>query len=477
MDFGRWSYLELLVNFAAMFSAPSFDNFSALVKGWVLCVGTRTITRVIQFGGFADDQRRHHSVFYRFFSRASWDADQLGACIFRLVLQLLPDDTPVSLLVDDTLCRKTGAHIWGCGMHHDPLLSNYGRGKTLVKFFSFGHNWVILCVCVPLPWNSERVIAIPIAFCLYRSKKRCPAGQYRKRTELGRELVQMVSAWVPQEREIRLIGDCEYASRTMVHGLPERVVFIGPMHMGAALYAPPEPSQGRGRPRKKGKRLLSPEQLINAKHIRWESRMLTLYGRQVEVLVKSQTALWYRVAGARLIHMIVTRDPKGRIDDRAYFTADAQMGVDDIARAFSMRWSQEEMHHNVKHYLGLEDPQNGWWRRPAGRRRDQRIPGPQPHTRRGALAVTRTVPFVLTTYALVVLWYLANGSFEEDVERVRQRMPWYRHKATPSFGDMLTALRRHLWAEHNISKPGLHQGYAKNEQALSTALQELLAAA
>jgi hypothetical protein len=33
-------------------------------------------------------------------------------------------------------------------MHHDPLLSNYGRGKSLVKFFSFGHNWVIVCVCI-----------------------------------------------------------------------------------------------------------------------------------------------------------------------------------------------------------------------------------------------------------------------------------------------------------------------------------------
>jgi hypothetical protein len=25
--------------------------------------------------------------------------------------------------VDDTLARKSGRHIWGAGMHHDPLLT------------------------------------------------------------------------------------------------------------------------------------------------------------------------------------------------------------------------------------------------------------------------------------------------------------------------------------------------------------------
>jgi len=76
---------------------------------------------------------------------------------------------------------------------------------------------------------------------------------------------------------------------------------------------------------------------------------MTLYGRQVEVLVKEQVGLWYRVAGDRPVRMIITRDPKGRIDDRAYFSTNAEMSPDEIAHSFSMRWTQEEMHHNVKH--------------------------------------------------------------------------------------------------------------------------------
>jgi hypothetical protein len=51
---------------------------------------------------------------------------------------------------------RAAKHIWGGGMHHDALLSSYGRGKSLVKLFSFGHNWVIVCLCVRTPWNENR---------------------------------------------------------------------------------------------------------------------------------------------------------------------------------------------------------------------------------------------------------------------------------------------------------------------------------
>jgi hypothetical protein len=188
---------------------------------------------------------------------------------------------------------------------------------------------------------------------------------------------------------------------------------------------------------------------------------MLLYGKTVTVLIKTQTCLWYTVAGGGLARMIVTRDPSDRIEDRAYFSTDAEMSVQEIAQAFSLRWTQEEMHRNVKQHLGLEDPQNGWWRRPKGRRRNKKIPGPQPHKERGAKAVTRTVPFILTIYALVALWYFGNGFAQDDVDRARKRAPWYREKTEPSFGDMLAALRRHLWAERNFSEPSLQQGAAK----------------
>jgi hypothetical protein len=205
-----FSFQCLLVNFSSMFTCPSLWIFITLAYGWALCTGRRTISRVIQLGCFGEEQR-HHSIFYRFFSRAVWTPGELGKRIFQLALDLgmLPENTPIILTVDDTLCRKSGAHIWGGGMHHDALLSNYGRGKSLVKFFSFGHNWVIVCVCIRTPWNEHRLMAVPIAFRLYRSKKRCPKEQYRKRTQLAREMVEEINTWLKEDRVVILVGDTE----------------------------------------------------------------------------------------------------------------------------------------------------------------------------------------------------------------------------------------------------------------------------
>ena len=456
---GASHFSDLLVNFSAMFTGPSFDNFVTLVTGWIACVGRRQISRVIQFGA-VHDAGRHHSVFYRFFSRARWNADELGKRIFGLVLGVVPDGSPIQLLVDDTLCHRSGPHIWGGGMHYDLMRSNF-QGSRIIKSFSFGHNWVIVSVCVPTPWNPLRVAAIPVAFRLYRSKKLCPADQYCKRTEIARQMVDMVERWTPAGSKLVLVGDTEYASRVVVHELPDRVVFVGPMNMKAAVYQRPTRTRAKGRPPKKGARLLSPEQLIAARHIPWAKRSVTLYGRRVKVLMKHQRCLWYSVSGTRLVRMIVTRDPRGRVEDRAYFTTDERMRIDDIAHAFSLRWSQEEMHRNVKQHLGLEDPQNGWWRRTAGRRPSSKRPGPRPHRDRGSLSAKRTVPFVLTTYALVVLWYFSNGSFQEDVQRKRLQAPWYRQKREPSFCDMLSSLRRHIWTQSNLDHPLNQKGVEK----------------
>lgn len=195
------SFQCLLVNFSSIFTEPSFRNFMALASGWTLGTGRRTISRVIQVAGLSDERSRHHSIFYRFFSRARWEPSELCKVILSLVLKLIPETHPIILTVDDTLCRKSGAHLWGGGMHHDALLSNYGRGKSLVKFFSFGHNWVIICVCIPMPWNEERWMAVPVAFRLYRSKKRCPKAKYRKRTELAREMLSELDRQIPQEQK------------------------------------------------------------------------------------------------------------------------------------------------------------------------------------------------------------------------------------------------------------------------------------
>ena len=61
----------------------------------------------------------------------------------------------------------------------------------------------------------------------------------------------------------------------------------------------------------------------------------------------------------------------------------------------------------------------------------------------GNAAVARTAPMASIVYDLVLLWY---------ADRLRQGLatgwpvrPWYRSKTTPSFLDMLSAVRQESW--------------------------------
>lgn len=248
-------------SFADCFTRPSFENFVALVSGWIFCPGRHCISRVIQVaGGLAGD--KHFSTHYRFLSRARWTADDVGGVLFRLLLPYLPAD--VEALVDDTLCHRGGPHIFAGGMHHDASRSTYGKGTSFGRMtcFAFGQNWVVLALRVPLPWDASRGIAIPILFRLYHPKRRCPKGQCKKRTELALELVHLLESWIPVDHRLFAAGDAEYACRTLVRNLSASTTFIGPMCMKAALYQPAGAYSGQGRPRVKGRRLRSPRQLI-----------------------------------------------------------------------------------------------------------------------------------------------------------------------------------------------------------------------
>src|SRR6266542_1086290 len=103
------SFVRLLAAFEDSFSAPSYRNFVTLVIGWVHCLGRRTVTAVVVAAGMTG--RRHISVFHRFFARAQWALDDVGQVVFRLALAWLPADQPLYVIIDDTLCRKSGKSI------------------------------------------------------------------------------------------------------------------------------------------------------------------------------------------------------------------------------------------------------------------------------------------------------------------------------------------------------------------------------
>jgi hypothetical protein len=438
------SLRDVLFNFTHCFTAPSFENFVTWVCGWILCQGRHTVSGAIIAARAVGLGQCHHASIYRLASRARWSVDDLSHVLFRLLLPFLPLE--ISISIDDTLCRRSGPQIFGAGMHHDATRSTYGGAGGRQVAFSFGHNWVVLSVRVVMPWNPERAIGVPVLFRLYRSKKLCPKGLYKKRTELARELLRIACTWLPQGRRLRLSADQEYGCKTLLRDLPVQVEFCGGMPLNAKLFDSRVQRRHRlGRPPSMGPRTRSPSAWFEEPIGSWKRVPIRLYEKDVTLRIQTFVALWWTVRGAHPVRVVVTRDPKRRYKNRAFFCTNPNRSAEEILQQIAGRWSLETTFQAGKEHLGIDEPRNGWWRRAAGKRRPRDKAGAQPGGTKGRAAAERTVPLIFITYGIVVAWYLARGKPEKDVARARRLRPWDTQKADVCYVDMLAAIRRELW--------------------------------
>jgi len=130
----------------------------------------------------------------------------------------------------------------------------------------------VLSVVVRFPF-ARRPWAIPVLFRLYRNEKEClrKRAPYRKKTELGRELVDIVAGWAV-ERRLRLSVDSAYCNHTLARGLAPTVTIFGAIRPDAVLTAQPTAAERRatGRRRVCGKELPKPEQLARDQSVPWK---------------------------------------------------------------------------------------------------------------------------------------------------------------------------------------------------------------
>ena len=446
------TFTPLVAAFVPCFTAPTYRTFCYLVAGWVHCVGRHTVTGVALAAGVIG--WRHISVCHRFFARAAWSLDHLGLMVFRLALRWVPVGEALVVLVDDTLARKGGKAIALGSMHHDPLLSSVRKA-----FSRFGHVWVILALWVPLPFGPRggpKGIALPLLFRLYVGSKRgnradassartggtggtrrTSGPRYRRaerafppperrptKPQLAREGITLEAQWAAAfapGRTAYVVGDTVYTNRTTMEDRPANVEVVGHLRLDAALFAPPTPRRPgqRGRSRRRGDRLPTPQAMATTRteHGTWHRLRLTLYGKTVTPLVFGGTALWYGALREAPVRFVVVRDPSGRRRDEAFFCTDTTVSACFLLETYAKRWALEVTFFDCKQFLGFEDPQN-----------------------QAASAVRRTAPFAGIVYALVVLW-AAHQVRAGHVLRWIPR-PWYRHKASLSFADLLAAFRQ-----------------------------------
>jgi hypothetical protein len=293
-------------------------------------------------------------------------------------------------------------------MHHDPLLSTRKTALT-----NWGHSWVILSVILEFPFRKGFYFALPILFRLYRSKQTVTreGGTYFTKPQLMVQMLELLAKH-RQNRRFHLIADAAYGGRSVLCRLPENCDLTSRLHFAARLYgpAPERTASTKGRPRRRGKRLATPKEMLQerCRHVELE-----IYGRKDKSRIADVVARVYH-APERELRVVAVEPLSGGRRKQAFFSTRHNASAEQVLTWYAMRWSQECAIQEAKGHLGFEEPQ-GWTKK----------------------AVRRTAPVAMLLYSLIVLWFSQEG------HRHYQPLfrPWYTQKRHASFADMLATLR------------------------------------
>jgi len=394
------------------FSQPTFQTFSMLMVGFVGRVRDCTVTGMLQGAGLAGQW--HHSRAHDFFARRRWEPDEVGLRLLDfLIATFVEPGAAIRLAVDDTLFGRSGRHVWGAHYLHDGAQPQ-GSGRRT----RWGNCWVVVVLVVPLACLGGRPVALPVLFRLFRPKdERHPDRP--SQPELARTLIDMIMQRFPARR-LELVMDGAYATKAW-RGLPDRVTVTTRMRSNAAVFelAPP-PTGKRGRPALKGARLGTLAELA-ASAVFAAVTITAPDGRSRVEHVWSTTCLWYGPFHTRPVTIMLIRKPdRTEGFDVAIASTDITATTARLIGRYDTRWTIETANQEAKAH-GVGQARN-------------RV---QP-------AVQRTVPFGFLTQTITITWYALHGDPAADVRERRRAAPWYRHKTTVSYSDMLAALRREL---------------------------------
>jgi hypothetical protein len=277
---------------------------------------------------------------------------------------------------------------------------------------------------VHLPF-AQRVWALPFLTALAPSERyytehgRAP----KKITDWARQMVFQVRRSLPT-RDLVVVADSAYAASDFLHActsLVQPVTVITRLRLDAALYEPAPPYSGIGRPRKKGRRWPTPQQLIDNPDTVWQPVTLPWYDhRPRELEIAAFTAVWYHNGlPAVPIRFVLIRDVAGKFDPQVLLSTNLSVSPEQILAFFMRRWQMEPTFRHVREHLGVET-QRQW----------------------SDKAIARTTPLLLGMFSLVTL--LANAILaRHDIPL--HSAAWY-PKPLPTFSDALALVRSHLWA-------------------------------
>ena len=421
----------LIQEFAGAFTQPTYPRFVVLLLGAILTTGRRTISNLLRT--VQAPAAGHPSSYHRVLSRRRWSTWHLARVLAAYILRHWVPEGPVPLCGDDTVDEHRGKKVYGKACHRDAVRSTHS-----FTAFRWGHKWVVLAIGVKFPF-AKRPWALPVLVALYRSKEwdekhgRC----HKTPSELMRPLLAVMIHWFPQ-RTFVFAGDGGYGTHelaTFACRQGSRLTLVSRFYPDANLYAPPPIVKGKakGRPRKKGRKLPTPEVVVE-KSSRTRLTVAWYGGGTRRIEVVSGVGHWFKNGeGLVPVRWVFVHDLTGTHRDDYFFTTELAMPPKTIVETFTRRWSIETTFQEMRAYLGLETTR-GWSEK----------------------TVLRAAPCLFGLFSVVALLYARLPAKRTGTDFLA-----WPGKSDRTFSDAITVVRRWLWVKWVFATPRHHVAFAK----------------
>jgi DDE superfamily endonuclease len=439
--------MPILTMFRPAFSAPTYHRFMILALAAVLTTGRRTVTNLLCTA--RHQAQGHASSYHRVLSQRRWSAWTLARLLITFLLNHVVPHGPVLLAGDDTVTEHPGPKVFGKGRHRDGVRSTHGYTA-----YRWGHTWVVVSVLVKLP-VATRPWALPVLVALYRPPEWDHVHGTRHKTpaHLARLLLARLVRWFPT-RHFIFIGDTGYGTSETARFCRQRrrhLTLVSKFYRDAALYEPPPPRTRRtiGRPRVKGQKLPSPQEVVAHRTRRTQLTVAWYGGATRDIEIVTGTGHWYRIGEDLVaVRWVYVHDCTGTQRDEYFFTTDLSLRPKQIVECYTQRWSIETTFQECREQLKLESTKCY----------SQQM-------------VLRFTPCLFGLYTIIVLLYLQLPK----LLRLPIMVSWSGKSTT--FADMLACVHRAIWQQWVFQTPNETTQFSKLPRSLQETILYALAPA
>jgi hypothetical protein len=413
-----------------------YQRSVALVLGWLGAFGRHTLTQVLLALGLG---QADWTAWYRLFSHARVDYEQLTGCLLGQTLALSAPSAPYLVGLDATQIPRHSRRMPGTSWLRHLGTASFATG--LHRAQRFAH-----LAWLPLPTAAGYSRALPLRFGPALPAKAVPALGHPPQKEWEAGLRHL--GWVRQQldaagretQRVLALGDGHYSTALLWAALPARVSVLARGAKNRALSALPTTQPARGRRRVYGERLPRPDAWLTVPG-GWQRTELAVRGRTIPVSYRVVGPGLVRGAPAQPLFLLVVKgsDPRrGRKKRPASFwlvsaVADGAGGwrlpwpAEQLLSWAWQRWELEVAHRELKTSCGLGEVQ--CW---------------------SAVGAILSVQWTVWAYAVLVLagiraWGLGPGP-------VRPPGRWWAGAGRWALARLWQGYRQELWGERDFHR-------------------------